>query len=292
MIRKAVISALAAVTLFVAACSSMGGVQSLFIWGTGFNLAKDIPYGTDPRQKLDIYTPKGPPPKATVLFLYGGSWSSGEKGLYRFLGQALAGKGYQLVVADYRLYPQVRYPGFVEDGARAFAWVKANIASYGGDPGRVFVMGHSAGAYNAAMIMVDGQWLEPYGLTPKNALGAVLLAAPLSFNPAETASTKDIFATATDINAARPVKLAAKGAAGMPPVLLLHGTADDTVGQWNSENFTKAVNDAGGLAELKLYSGASHLGVITCFAWPLRWRASCLDDVTGFLDKLVPSNRT
>ncbi len=266
----------------------MTGVQRLFVWGTNFTVTSDVSYGADPRQKLDIYTPRKAPPVATVLFIYGGSWKSGDRSLYRFLGEAFAAKGYQLVVADYRLYPQLSYPGFVEDGAKAFAWVKANIAGYGGRPDRLFLMGHSAGGYNAAMIMVDPSWLRPYGLKPKDAIGLILLAAPLSFNPAETASTKDIFATAPDINAARPIKLAAAGAAGMPPVLLLHGTADDTVGHWNSENFTKAVNDAGGGAELKLYSGVSHLGVITCFAWPLRWRASCLEDATGFMSKLAP----
>ncbi|MCC6919303.1 MAG: alpha/beta hydrolase [Alphaproteobacteria bacterium] len=268
--------------LFAGGCSVKAS-QRLLIWGTDFTLQRAVSYGPEARQKLDIYSPRRQPVRATVLFLYGGSWKTGERGLYRFLGQAMASRGYQLVVADYRLYPEVRYPAFVEDGAAAFAWVKGNIALYGGTPGTVALMGHSAGAYNAAMLAVDPRWLAPYGLTSRDAFAVVALAGPLSFNPAESDSTRDIFATAPDINAARPVKLAAAGAAAAPAMLFIHGTADTTVGFHNSQNMAKAVADAGGSAELKLYQDVSHLGVITCFAWPLRWRAPCLNDVDQFL---------
>lgn len=272
----------------LAGCTaSMNIAQRVLIWGTEFDLKSDIAYGADPRQKLDIYTPKGAPPKATVVFIYGGSWTGGEKSLYRFLGQAFAARGYQLVVADYRLYPQVRYPGFVEDSARAFAWTKTNVAAYGGDPSKLILMGHSAGGYNVMMLAIDPQFLAAHGLAPRDALAVVSAAGPLSFNPRETASTKDIFSTAEDINTARPVKLAASGAAGAPPMFLLHGKDDTTVGSFNSTNMTNAVNEQGGQATLKLYDGVSHLGVITCFAWPLRWRASCLDDTDAFIDTVL-----
>jgi len=274
--------AVALFALLLAACGSMSASQRLLVWATDFRVESGISYGSEPRQTLDIYTPKRGAPRATVLFLYGGSWKSGDRSLYRFLGQALAGRGYQLVVADYRLYPAVRYPAFVEDGARAFAWVKANIARHGGDPARVFAMGHSAGAYNAAMLTVDARWLEPYGLGPADMLGLVALAGPLSFNPAKTDSTKDIFAAVEDIDAARPIKLAASGTRAAPPMLFIHGTADETVGAHNSQNMADAVTATGGSAELKLYQGVSHLGVITCFAWPLRWKAPCLNDVDAF----------
>lgn len=279
--------ALVALALALVGCGSMSGLQRVLIRGNSFTLVTGIAYGPEPRQRIDIYTPKDAPPKATILFLYGGSWKGGDRGLYRFLGQALAGRGYQLAVADYRLYPQVRYPAFVEDAAGAFAWVKSNISAYGGDPNRLFLMGHSAGAYNAAMIMIDGQWLAPHRLRPSDALGLISLAGPFSFNPRETSSTKDVFSEAPDINAARPVKLAANGAKSAPPMFLLHGTADDTVGSWNTQNFASAVNDAGGHAELILYPDIGHLGVITCFAWPLRWRAPCLDDVTSYMEKIL-----
>lgn len=271
-----------ALALVLAGCSGMSATQRLLVWGTDFSLRRDIAYGPDPRQKIDIYTPRRQPPRATVLFLYGGSWKSGERRLYRFLGQALASRGYQLAVADYRLYPQVRYPAFVEDGARAFAWVKSNIAGYGGDPGRVFLMGHSAGAYNATMLAIDGRWLAPYGLKPADIGAVVSLAGPLSFNPLKSDSTRDIFAGIPDIDTARPIKLAATGARTAPPMLFLHGTADATVGDHNSRNMAAAVTDAGGSAELKLYQDVSHIGVVSCFAWPLRWQAPCLTDVDAY----------
>lgn len=275
--------------LLLAACTtgSMSFFQRALIWETGFTVTADVAYGAEPRQKLDIYTPRGAPPRATVVFVYGGSWTSGSKTLYRFLGQALAGRGYQTVIPDYRLAPGHTYPDFVEDTARAFAWVKANIAANGGDPARVILMGHSAGAYNVTMIAIDQVWLAPYGLKPKDALGVLALAGPLSFNPLNTDSTKPIFKGAPDIERARPIKLAATGAAGAPPFLLVHGTADTTVGDHNSKNFGDAVTAAGGIASVKLYEGAGHLTVVTCFAWPLRWKASCLNDADAFFTSLL-----
>lgn len=266
----------------------MSLLQRALIWETGFTAVHDLAYGPEPRQKLDIYTPRGAPPRASIVFLYGGSWTSGSRALYRFLGQALAGRGYQAVIPDYRLAPDHVYPAFVEDTARVFAWVKGHIGSYGGDPARVILMGHSAGAYNATMIAIDPAWLKPHGLKPGDALGVLALAGPLSFNPLKTDSTRAIFEGAGEIDRARPIKLAATGAASAPPFLLLHGTADTTVGDHNSRNFADAVNAAGGRASVKLYAGAGHLTVVTCFAWPLRWKASCLDDTDAFFTSLLP----
>ncbi len=260
----------------------MSFIQRSLIWGTGFSLVEGLPYGPDARHRLDIYTPRHGAPKASVLFVYGGSWTSGARTLYRFLGQALAGRGYQTVVADYRLSPAVAWPGFVEDTARAFGWVKAHIADHGGDPARLFLMGHSAGAYNVAMVALDPRWLIPHGAAPQDASGVAALAGPLSFNPLKSDATRAIFETAPDIELARPIKLAATHAADAPPFLLMHGTGDRTVGSHNSVNFADAVRAAGGQASLKLYPGAGHLSVVTSFAWPLRWRAPCLDDADGF----------
>ena len=275
-------------TIFLAACTgSMSFFQRALIWETGFSVTSAIAYGDGERQKLDIYTPRGAPPRATVMFVYGGSWTSGNRSLYRFMGQALAGRGYQVVVPDYRLAPAHAYPDFVEDTARAFSWVKSHIGEHGGDPARVILMGHSAGAYNVAMIVLDPIWLAPYGLKSSDALGVLALAGPLSFNPLNTKSTKPIFESAPDIERARPIKLAASGAAQAPPFLLVHGTSDTTVGDHNSKNFSDAVNAAGGTASVKLYEGAGHLTVMTCFAWPLRWKAPCLNDADAFFSSLL-----
>ncbi len=281
-IRLALAAGLA-VVLLAAGCAAMpvSTLQKTLIWGVGFSAVEDVAYGSDPRQRLDVYTPRGEPPKATVLFLYGGSWRTGSKDLYRFLGQALASRGIQTVVADYRLYPQARYPEFVEDGALAAAWVAANIRAYGGDPSRLFVMGHSAGGYNAAMLGVAPEFLAARGLSPASLRGVVALAAPLTFDPAEWESTRDVFGLKPgETAAARPIK---RARADAPPFLLLHGTGDRTVGDHNSRNFAAAMNAAGADARAILYEGTDHLGVVTCFVWGLRWRAPCLDDVDAFV---------
>lgn len=267
------------------AARALSGLQTLIVPAAAFRLSGGIAYGPLPRQRLDIYTPRRAPPRGTVLFVHGGSWTSGDRTLYRFLGQALAARGYQVVVPDYRLYPAARYPAFVEDTALAFAWTRAQAAAYGGDPKRIAVMGHSAGAYNVAMIALDPAWLAPHGLQPSDIDAVIALAGPLSFNPLKSDATREIFASAADIELARPIKLAAAGAKAAPPFLLIHGTNDQTVGDHNSRNMADALNAAGGRAELNLYPGAGHLTVVTAFAWWLRKRAPSLDDAVLFLDK-------
>jgi acetyl esterase/lipase len=260
----------------------MSTLQRLLIWGWGFGLEEEIAYGPLDRQKLDIYTPADGKPKATVVFFYGGSWTSGTRSLYRFLGEALTGRGYQLVVPDYRLWPEAGYPAFLEDSAKAVAWVKANIAARGGSPDRVFLMGHSAGGYNAAMLALAPELMKAERGGAMQLLGVVPLAAPLSFKPLEWDSTREIFAaSATDPDAARPIKRAHGEA---PPFLLVHGTGDKTVGDHNSKNMAAALSDAGARSQVVLYEGAGHLTPVTCFAWGLRWQAPCLDDVTRFFE--------
>ena len=112
-----------------------------------------------------------------VVFFYGGSWNSGARDDYTFVGEALASRGIVAVVADYRLYPQVRYPLFLQDGARALAWTKAHIHEFSGNPQRLYLMGHSSGGYNAAMLALDGEWLEAVGMSTRDARGWIALAA-------------------------------------------------------------------------------------------------------------------
>ncbi|MBN9023922.1 MAG: alpha/beta hydrolase [Rhizobiales bacterium] len=141
-----------------------------------------VPYGDGPRRSLDIYAPRDAAGAPVAVFFYGGSWQGGRKETYRFVGRALARRGIVAVVADYRLYPEVVFPGFVEDGARAVGWTAANIARHGGDPRRIFVMGHSAGAHIAAMIALDGRWLAETG-SPVPVAGLLGLSGPYDFLP-------------------------------------------------------------------------------------------------------------
>src|SRR3954471_10166956 len=134
----------------------------------GYHRASNLSYGKEPRQSLDVYTPCGDPKHApVVIFFYGGYWQWGSKSDYRFVGQALASKGFIAVLPDYRLYPRVTFPAFVEDGAQAVRWTRDHIARYGGDPNRLYLMGHSAGAHTAALLAVDPHYLQDAGVDPK-----------------------------------------------------------------------------------------------------------------------------
>jgi acetyl esterase/lipase len=280
--RLLIAAALLASAGFALALTPMSTLQRFLIWGWSFDLEEAVAYGPLERQKLDIYTPADGTPKATIVFFYGGSWKSGTRSLYRFLGDALTSRGYQLVVPDYRLWPEAGYPAFLEDSAKAVAWVKANIAARGSSPDRVFLMGHSAGGYNAAMLALAPDLIQAEGADPARFLGVVPLAAPLSFKPLEWESTREIFAaSAEDPDSARPIK---RVRADAPAFLLIHGTGDKTVGDHNSRNMAAALGEAGGRAEIRLYEGAGHLTPVTCFAWGLRWQAPCLDDVTRFFE--------
>ena len=159
---------LAAVGL--AACSPLQILNTLSS-DPDSRVAADIAYGEGARRRLDIYAPPNASNAPVVVFFYGGSWNSGSREDYEFVGRALASRGIVAVLADYRIYPEVRYPSFLRDSAEAVAWTVGEIDRYGGDAERLFVMGHSAGAYNAAMIALDGRWLAEYGIEPSVFVG-------------------------------------------------------------------------------------------------------------------------
>ncbi len=247
----------------------------------GFRVEAGIPYGKEARQQLDLYIPDGPLDQAkVVVFFYGGRWEYGARGDYLFVGQALARQGYIAVLADYRLYPAVMYPTFIEDGADTVRWVKDHIADYGGDPGQIFLMGHSAGAYNVAMLAVAPGYLKSRGMEPSELAGVVGLAGPYDFLPIKDPVIKEIFDVA-DLEATQPVFHAT---AKTPPMLLLTGDNDETVYPRNSLALADRINQSGGEAIVKVYDGIAHVGVVLSFAYPFRWLAPVLKDVSSFLN--------
>jgi acetyl esterase/lipase len=246
----------------------------------GYRLERDLAYGELPRQRLDVYVPDGlAGPAPVVVFFYGGRWEAGNKGEFRFVGQALAARGLIAAIPDYRRYPEVRFPAFVADGAAAVAWVRNNIAGLGGDPGSLHLMGHSAGAHIAALLALDHRYLAAAGVD-RDAVGSFIgLAGPYDFLPLDDPTLEAIFA-ADDMAATQPITFAERTA---PPTLLLHGQDDDTVLPANSERLATALAAAGNRAALELYPGLGHIGLVAALAAPLRWLAPVLDDVTAFL---------
>ena len=250
-------------------------------------VAEGEAYGPDPRQKLDVYRPvKHGGGLPVLVFCYGGAWNSGERALYDFAGRAFAAAGFLTFVFDYRLVPDHRFPVFVEDTAAAMAWASRNAARFGGDGGRLFLAGHSAGAYNVALAALDPRYLAAHGLGPGVIGGVAVLAGPFDFLPLDGPSTIEAFGQWPDLPETQPVN-AVTGEA--PPFLLITGDADRTVYPRNSRRLADRLTDSGVEARLVVLEGMGHADVLTSIAWPLRWRAPVRDLVTGFFREVQAS---
>jgi acetyl esterase/lipase len=244
----------------------------------GVSVRRDIAYGAEPGQRLDLYSPEPPESGAPiVVFFHGGGWESGTPGGYRFLGTALARQGVTVVVAGYRLYPAVRYPGFVEDGALAVRWAHDSLAP----EGRVFVMGHSAGAYIAAMLALDPRWLGAVGLRPgRDLAGMIGLSGPYDFLPLQSPTLRTIFGPEAERPATQPIRYVNAEA---PPIFLATGCADRVVDPANTTRLAAAQRTVGGSVSTSAYSGIGHVLTIGAFAGPLRFTAPVLAETLAFL---------
>lgn len=265
------------------ACSPLRTFDALVPKDGGVAVVRDVSYGPAPRQTLDVYRPArgGARPLPVIVFFYGGSWATGTKAGYGFAGRALASRGFVTVIPDYRLVPQVVYPAFVQDGAAAVHWVRRHIAEQGGDPTRIVLAGHSAGAYIAAMLAVDDRWL---GRDRMGVRGLVGLAGPYDFAPFDVDASRNAFGRWPDPQETQPV---AHAGAGDPPALLLTGADDTTVRPRNSEALAARLRAGGVAAEVKAYPGVGHVGLVTSLARPLRRRAPTLDDMTAFAHRVA-----
>lgn len=246
-------------------------------------VASDIAYGDGPRRQLDIYAPvatgKGRLP--VIMFIYGGSWANGTREGYHFAARALSAAGFVTVVPDYRLVPDVYFPGFIEDCAAALRWTRVHAAEYGGDPDRIVLVGHSAGAYNAAMLALDPRFLGRDRAAIKGFAG---LAGPYDFLPLDGAISARTFGRWPRPEETQPIHYADASA---PPMLLLHGSDDDTVWPKNSINLDRKLRSLGVASELKVYPGLGHVGIVTALARPFRDQAPVLADVTRFAHRVA-----
>jgi acetyl esterase/lipase len=239
-------------------------------------LASDVAYGTDPRQKLDIYTPtEGQGPFPIIVFVHGGSWQEGNKNGYAFAGRALAAQGFVTLVINYRLHPEHRYPAFIDDVAIALRWAADNGNKYGGTPEKLFAMGHSAGAYAIAMAVLD----ERYAATRPKLSGVVTLAGPFDFLPLDSKTTIKVFGDVQDLPSTQPINHVTANA---PAFLILHGRDDTTVFPKNAVALDKALHEKGVPSELKFYEGTSHVRIILALAKPLR-SVPVLEDAVRFM---------
>ena len=267
--------------LVLSACSPVKLLNALTPDST-FDKTAGIAYGDDPRQKLDVYVPRHALPDApVVVFFYGGSWNSGAREDYNFVGEALASRGIVAVVADYRLYPQVRYPLFLQDAARAVAWTKAHIREFSGNPQRLYLMGHSSGGYNAAMLALDGDLLAAAGMSPKDLRGWIGLAGPYDFLPIENPAVRPVFFWPNSPPQSQPINHVSRDA---PPALLIAASADDLVNPTrNTGGLAHKLRAAGVPVQDFYYSRPNHITLVATLSRPLRGLAPVLDQVVGFI---------
>ena len=247
-------------------------------------LAENLVYDARTGLDLDIYSPPRAKNAPVVVFFYGGRWTEGSKNQYSFVGQALASRGLVAVLPQYRHYPAVKFPAFVEDAAAAVQWTHENVARYGGDSRKIFVMGHSSGAHLAAMLALNPEYLKAAGGDRRWLRGMIGLAGPYDFRPITAPDLRDMFGPPERFELAQPVTYVD---GDNPPLLLLHGEDDESVWVRNTRKLTAAVKKAGGPVETVIYPEMSHAWIVATLAAPLRGRSDVLDQVADFVGRTL-----
>ncbi|QDH33531.1 alpha/beta hydrolase [Porphyrobacter sp. YT40] len=244
-------------------------------------VAEGVAFGSH-GQSLDIWAPHMPThgPLPVVIFWYGGGWVKGDRTSYAFAGRALAREGFLVVIPDYRKVPEVRFPAFLDDGAEAAKWVEDNIAQHGGDPARVAVMGHSAGAYQAVMLTLDAKRLAAAGVAPGFVKAGVGLSGPYDFYPFTSERAIDAMSQWPHPEETQPITFARADA---PPLLLVTSDGDETVRAKNANNLGAKLTRLGAPVEVKNYGPLDHEEVVMALSVPFRGKGPVLADSVAFL---------
>jgi acetyl esterase/lipase len=267
-------------SLVLAACSPRRVAERIVLGAGGIRPTTDVAYGAGPRRRLDVYQPRAAGARrAVVVFLYGGRWRSGAKRDYLLIANALTRRGWVVVVPDYRLYPAAIFPAWVEDGASAVRWTVDNIGRYGGDAGRIFVVGHSAGAHTAALLALDEHYLRTAGVPSGAVRGFVSLAGPVDTTWTDP-DVQALMGPESHWPSTYPVSHVDGTEA---PLLLLHGVDDETVGVGNSKRLAARIRERGGCARVGVYRGVGHIRIALALAVPSLASAPVLDDLARFV---------
>lgn len=267
------------ILLLLGACSPLKLLNAT-VSNDGYTSTLNQTYGEQLRQQLNIHVPNTVKNNTdVVIFYYGGRWQSGNKEDYTFIADAFTSKELITVIPDYRIYPDVDWREFINDGAMAYQWVYDNIARFGGNPERIFIMGHSAGAHIAAMVTTRQSLIGNAG---KHPCGFIGLAGPYDFLPIRDADIKRVFSSANDLQETQPITFVSKD---NPDMLLLHGLDDTTVKPGNSTRMVARVKQVGGRAQAKLYPGVDHTDILISLASTFRGYSPALADSIGFMQK-------
>lgn len=272
----------ASLALITSACSPTRMLNAI-VPDSGYHLQSNVVYGESFRQRLDIYTPKSTAnmPRRVVIFFYGGSWESGDKADYKFVGEALSSQGFIVVIPDYRVYPDVSFPSFMADPASVAKWVKTHIQNYGGNVNKVFLAGHSAGAHLAVMLAVNPEYLAQEALLPSDFAGVVGLAGPYDFLPLRTQRLNTIFGEKSMQWKSQPINFVD---GKNPPMLLGVGRKDITVAPYNTDHIAKKIKDKNGSVDVAEFADYGHIDMVARLAKPLRGDGELLKTVVTFLN--------
>lgn len=269
--------------LVLAACSPpalLDGLDKVTSGAGGHRAIEAVRFGQH-GQRLDVWVPRdGRPSHPVLVFYYGGGWVKGARQDYGFAARAFAARGFVVVVPDYRKVPQVRFPAFVEDAADAVRWTHEHIGEYGGDPKRIAIAGHSAGAYAVAMLALDRQWLTRAGVDPGVVRAAVGLAGPYDFYPFTGRAIEAMGQWPRPLET-QPITYARADA---PPMLLVTGDRDTTVRPRNARNLGGTLQRLGAPVEVKEYAGLGHEDLVMALSRPFRAKAPVLDESVAFIE--------
>ena len=268
-------------TRLIAPPNQLDFLDHLWPAGGAEKIASNVTFDAANGLKLDVWNvPGGQAKKPVLVFFYGGGWVNGERGHYGFAARAYATKGFIVVVPDYRKVPQIRFPVFNQDGATAVRWVHDNIAKYGGDPENVALAGHSAGAYIAMMLTLDPSYLSAVGVDPSIIRATAGLSGPYDFYPYDSRRSIDAMIAWPRPSETQPIAYARRNA---PPIIVLTGTADDTVKPRNAILLARKLGKLGAPVEFKAYDDLSHEDVVMALSRPFRDKAPVLRDSADFL---------
>jgi acetyl esterase/lipase len=265
--------------ILLSACSALQVISSTSP-SSHYQKTEGIRYSEGERGRLDLYEPKALSPDApTVVFFYGGGWRNGSRGKYEFVASALTRAGFRVVIPDYRIYPEVQFPEFMIDGARAVAWTERFLEESGATVTEIYLMGHSAGAQIAALLATDRRYLDQQSVPPEAIVGLIGLSGPYDFLPLQSGYLEQVFPDAVRADS-QPIDFVSPEA---PSTLLIHGEDDEVVEPGNSRRLAEALLDAGVEVRLELYPGTGHATVAAALAPRLDFLADTLEDTIRFI---------
>lgn len=252
-------------------------------------VTRDVIFDSEYQLALDVFEPKDATDAPVVVFFYGGSWKSGKRQWYSWVGEALAKRGLVVVIPDYRLWPKVKLKGFMQDGARAVAWTHAHAGEFGGNPAQLFVMGHSAGAHIGALLATDAHWLQEVGMQPRQLSGFIGLAGPYDFLPLKDQDFVDMFgSTHAQQLQSQPVHFVD---GHEPPMLLMQGSGDKVVAPKNATSLANALRAHDESVAVKMFPDVGHLAILFSISRPLRGKAPVIDDAVNFIHQRLADQR-